>query len=44
MAVAIDDGLIMPVIFDADKKRMSEIADESRDTGRPGACAETHAG
>jgi pyruvate dehydrogenase E2 component (dihydrolipoamide acetyltransferase) len=30
MAVATDDGLIVPVIFDADKKRMSEIASESR--------------
>jgi pyruvate dehydrogenase E2 component (dihydrolipoamide acetyltransferase) len=30
MAVATDDGLIVPVIFDADRKRMSEIAIESR--------------
>jgi pyruvate dehydrogenase E2 component (dihydrolipoamide acetyltransferase) len=30
MAVATDDGLIVPVIFDADQKRMSEIAIESR--------------
>jgi pyruvate dehydrogenase E2 component (dihydrolipoamide acetyltransferase) len=30
MAVATDDGLIVPVIFDADKKRMSEIAVESK--------------
>jgi pyruvate dehydrogenase E2 component (dihydrolipoamide acetyltransferase) len=30
MAVATDDGLIVPVIFDADKKRMSEIAIESK--------------
>jgi pyruvate dehydrogenase E2 component (dihydrolipoamide acetyltransferase) len=30
MAVATDDGLIVPVIFDADKKRMSEIATEAR--------------
>jgi pyruvate dehydrogenase E2 component (dihydrolipoamide acetyltransferase) len=31
MAVAIPDGLITPVIFDADKKRLSEIAAESRE-------------
>ncbi|MFN8571843.1 MAG: dihydrolipoamide acetyltransferase family protein [Gemmatimonadaceae bacterium] len=31
MAVAIDDGLITPVIFDADTKRLSEISRESRD-------------
>jgi pyruvate dehydrogenase E2 component (dihydrolipoamide acetyltransferase) len=31
MAVAIEDGLITPVIFDADTKRLSEIASESRD-------------
>lgn len=31
MAVAIEDGLITPVIFDADLKRLSEIAAESRD-------------
>jgi len=30
MAVATDDGLIVPVIFDADRKRMSEIAVESK--------------
>ena len=30
MAVATDDGLIVPVIFDADRKRLSEIAAESR--------------
>ena len=30
MAVATDDGLIVPVIFDADKKRMGEIAIESK--------------
>jgi len=30
MAVATDDGLIVPVIFDADSKRLSEIAKESR--------------
>jgi len=31
MAVAIPDGLITPVIFDAQAKRLSEIAKESRD-------------
>ena len=31
MAVAIPDGLITPVIFDADRKRLSEIARESRE-------------
>lgn len=31
MAVAIPDGLITPVIFDAHAKRLSEIARESRD-------------
>jgi pyruvate dehydrogenase E2 component (dihydrolipoamide acetyltransferase) len=31
MAVAVDDGLITPVIFDADRKRLSEIAREARE-------------
>jgi len=30
VAVATDDGLIVPVIFDADTKRMSEISQETR--------------
>ncbi|GAC1515076.1 MAG: pyruvate dehydrogenase complex dihydrolipoamide acetyltransferase [Gemmatimonadaceae bacterium] len=30
MAVATDDGLIVPVIVDADRKRMSEISREAR--------------
>jgi pyruvate dehydrogenase E2 component (dihydrolipoamide acetyltransferase) len=30
MAVATDEGLIVPVIFDADRKRLSEISAESR--------------
>ena len=30
MAVATDDGLIVPVIFDADAKRLSEISAEAR--------------
>ncbi|GAC1647812.1 MAG: pyruvate dehydrogenase complex dihydrolipoamide acetyltransferase [Gemmatimonadaceae bacterium] len=30
MAVATEDGLIVPVIFDADRKRMSDISRESR--------------
>lgn len=30
MAVATDDGLIVPVLFDADKKRMSELAVEAK--------------
>ena len=30
MAVATDDGLIVPVIFDADSKRLSEISAEAR--------------
>jgi pyruvate dehydrogenase E2 component (dihydrolipoamide acetyltransferase) len=34
MAVAIEDGLITPVIFDADRKRLSEIAAESRDLAK----------
>ena len=34
MAVAIDDGLITPVIFDADEKRMSEISRESRELAK----------
>ena len=34
MAVAIEEGLITPVIFDADRKRLSEIATESRDLAR----------
>src|SRR5262249_41526091 len=31
VAVAIDDGLITPVIFDADKKRLRDIAHEVRE-------------
>jgi pyruvate dehydrogenase E2 component (dihydrolipoamide acetyltransferase) len=31
MAVAIPDGLITPVIFDADQKRLRDIAKESRE-------------
>jgi pyruvate dehydrogenase E2 component (dihydrolipoamide acetyltransferase) len=31
MAVAVEDGLITPVIFNADLKRLSEIARESRE-------------
>ena len=34
MAVAIDDGLITPVIFDADRKSLREIAAESRDLAK----------
>ncbi len=30
MAVATDDGLIVPVIFDADQKRLSEISSEAK--------------
>jgi pyruvate dehydrogenase E2 component (dihydrolipoamide acetyltransferase) len=30
MAVATDDGLIVPVIFDADQKRLGEISAEAR--------------
>ncbi|HXY29172.1 MAG TPA: dihydrolipoamide acetyltransferase family protein [Gemmatimonadaceae bacterium] len=31
MAVAVEDGLITPVIFDADSKRLRDIAAEARD-------------
>lgn len=31
LAVAVEDGLITPVIFDADRKRLSEIAAEARE-------------
>ncbi len=31
MAVAVDDGLITPVIADADRKGLRQLADESRD-------------
>ena len=34
MAVAIEDGLITPVIFDADQKRMSEISREARELAK----------
>ncbi len=34
MAVAIDDGLITPVIFDAHLKRLSEIGAEARDLAK----------
>jgi pyruvate dehydrogenase E2 component (dihydrolipoamide acetyltransferase) len=32
--VAIEDGLITPVIFDADRKRMSEISREARELAK----------
>jgi pyruvate dehydrogenase E2 component (dihydrolipoamide acetyltransferase) len=34
MAVATADGLIVPVIFDADQKRMSEISREARELAK----------
>jgi pyruvate dehydrogenase E2 component (dihydrolipoamide acetyltransferase) len=34
MAVAVEDGLITPIIADADKKRISEIARESRELAK----------
>jgi pyruvate dehydrogenase E2 component (dihydrolipoamide acetyltransferase) len=34
MAVATDDGLIVPVIFDADRKRLSEISHEARELAK----------
>jgi pyruvate dehydrogenase E2 component (dihydrolipoamide acetyltransferase) len=34
MAVAIEDGLITPVVFDADQKRMSEISREARELAK----------
>ncbi len=34
MAVAIDDGLITPVIFDADRKGLRQVAAESRDLAK----------
>lgn len=34
MAVAIEDGLITPVIFDADQKSLREISAESRDLAK----------
>jgi pyruvate dehydrogenase E2 component (dihydrolipoamide acetyltransferase) len=34
MAVATDDGLIVPVIWDADRKRMSEISREARELAK----------
>ncbi len=34
MAVAIEDGLITPVIFDAERKSLREIAAESRDLAK----------
>ena len=34
MAVAIEDGLITPVLFDADRKRMSEISREARELAK----------
>ena len=34
MAVATDDGLIVPVIFDADRKRISEISREARELAK----------
>jgi pyruvate dehydrogenase E2 component (dihydrolipoamide acetyltransferase) len=34
MAVATDDGLIVPVIFDADRKRLSEISREAKELAK----------
>src|SRR5438067_4564196 len=34
MAVATNDGLIVPVIFDADQKRMSDISHEARELAK----------
>jgi len=34
MAVATNDGLIVPVIFDADQKRMSQISAEARELAK----------
>jgi pyruvate dehydrogenase E2 component (dihydrolipoamide acetyltransferase) len=34
VAVATDDGLIVPVIFDADRKRMSEISRETKELAK----------
>jgi len=34
MAVATNDGLIVPVIFDADQKRLSEISRETKELAR----------
>jgi pyruvate dehydrogenase E2 component (dihydrolipoamide acetyltransferase) len=34
MAVATDDGLIVPVIWDADKKRMSEISRDAKELAK----------
>lgn len=34
MAVAIEDGLITPVIFDADRKGLRQVATESRDLAK----------
>jgi len=34
MAVAVEDGLITPIIADADRKRISEIARESRELAK----------
>jgi pyruvate dehydrogenase E2 component (dihydrolipoamide acetyltransferase) len=34
MAVATDDGLIVPVIWDADKKRLSEISREAKELAK----------
>jgi pyruvate dehydrogenase E2 component (dihydrolipoamide acetyltransferase) len=34
MAVAIEDGLITPVLFDADRKRMRDVAREARELAK----------
>jgi pyruvate dehydrogenase E2 component (dihydrolipoamide acetyltransferase) len=34
LAVAVEDGLITPVVFDADRKRMSEISREARELAK----------
>lgn len=34
MAVATDDGLIVPVIFDADQKRLSELSRETKELAK----------
>jgi len=44
VAVAIDDGLIVPVIRDADRKTVTEIAREGTRPHHPGAGPQAHPG
>ena len=43
VAVAAQDALVVPTVFDADRKSLGEIAREARAAGREGARRQDHA-